>query len=360
MTAALAPVRLSEVLRVARLRNASDVHLCAGVAPVLRVDGALETQHTLVPTAEEVGAVTASLLDQRALDILARSGDATVTCDVEDVGTIRVHAYRTTQGTCLAIRLLAVGVPALESLHLPPVVNTFAERPHGLVIFAGPTGSGKSTSLAAIVDRINRTQERHILTIEDPVEYRHTSNRSVVNQRELGRDVPAYAQAIYGALRCDPDVILVGEMREPETMHAALNAAETGHLVLTTLHTGDAPQTVDRIVGVFEGDKQEQVRVQLAQTLIGVICMRLVPRAGGQGRCSAAEVLVANDAVRNVIRDGKTHQLRNIIATSRQSGMQTLEAHLSDLIARREISLESARLVTDRPDELRPSDRNLT
>jgi twitching motility protein PilT len=178
-----------------------------------------------------------------------------------------------------------------------------------------------------------------------------------VNQRELGRDVPTYAQAVYGALRSDPDVMLIGEMRDPATMHAALTAAETGHLVLTTLHTGDAAQTVDRIVGVFEGDKQEQIRVQLTQTLVGVVCMRLLARAGGQGRRCAVEVLVANDAVRNIIRDGKTHQIRNIISTSRQTGMQTLEAHLSDLVARREISLDHARLVTERPDELRPSDR---
>lgn len=360
MTAALAPVRLSEVLRVARLRNASDVHLCAGVPPVLRVDGALEAQHTLVPTREEIGAVTASLLDQSAREILAEKGDATVTQRVDEVGSIRIHAYRTSQGMCLAIRLLAPGIPNLDALHLPPVVSGFADKPHGLVIFAGPTGSGKSTALAAMIDRINRTQSRHVVTIEDPIEYEHVSDRSVVNQRELGRDVSTFAQAVYGALRSDPDVILLGEMRDPETMHVALTAAETGHLVLTTLHTGDAAQTIDRIVGVFEGDKQDQIRVQLAQTLIGVVCMRLLPRAGGQGRRSAVEVLVASEAVRNVIRDGKTHQLRNIISTNRQAGMQTLEAHLSDLIARREIALDTARLVTNRPDELRPSDRTLT
>lgn len=360
MTASLAPVRLSEVLRVARLRNASDVHLRAGVAPVLRVDGALESQHTLVPTGDELAAVTSALLHEDALQMLEAHGDATVTRHVEDAGGVRVHAFRTSQGTCLAIRLLACGVPSLESLHLPAIVGTFAEKPHGLVILAGPTGSGKSTALAAIIDRINRTQTRHIVTIEDPIEYEHVSNRSIVNQRELRRDVPTYAQAVRGALRSDPDVILVGEMRDTETMHAALTAAETGHLVLTTLHTGDAAQTIDRIVGVFEGDKQEQIRLQLAQTLIGVVCMRLLPRAGGQGRRSAVEVLVANDAVRNLIRDGKTHQIRNCISTNRQIGMQTLESHLSDLVARREISLDAARLVTERPDEVRPSDRTLT
>ena len=359
MTAELAPVRLSEVLRVARLRNASDVHLRAGVAPVFRVDGVLESQHTLVASVDELRSVTASLLDERDREILAEHGDATVTQHVQDVGIVRVHAYRTSQGTCLAIRLLSQAVPSLESLHLPPVVGTFAEKSHGLVVFAGPTGSGKSTTLAAIIDRINRTQARHILTVEDPIEYEHVSDRSIVNQRELRRDVQTYAQALYGALRSDPDVILVGEMRDPHTMHAALTAAETGHLVFSTLHTGDAVQTIDRIVGVFDGEKQEQIRVQLAQTLVAVVCMRLLPRAGVQGRRGAVEVLVATDGVRNLIRDGKTHQIRNIISTSRPSGMQTLEAHLSDLVARREIALEAARSVTERPDEVRPSDRTL-
>lgn len=357
MTAVLAPVRLDEVLRVARLRNASDVHLCADAPPVLRVDGALETQNTLVPTGEELAALTASLLNDRARTLLAHEGDATVTLHVEEAGRVRIHAYRTAQGTCLAIRLLAAGVPSLDMLHVPSVIGTFTEKPHGLVILAGPTGSGKSTTLAAMVDRINRTQARHIITIEDPIEYEHCSHRSIVNQRELGRDVTGYAQAVRGALRSDPDVILVGEMRDSDTMHATLTAAETGHLVFSTLHTGDAAQTIDRIVGVFEGDKQDQVRLQLAQTLIGVVCMRLLPRAGGQGRRSAVEILVANDAVRNLIRDGKAHQLRNSIATNRQIGMQTLEAHLSDLVARREVSLAAARAVTDRPDEIRPADR---
>ena len=360
MTAALAPVRLSEVLSIARVRNASDVHLRDGVPPVLRVDGTLEVQSTLVPGIDELRAVTSSLLDAAALDKLERTGDATVTRDFGEHGPIRVHAYRALSGTSLAIRLLAQGVPSLDSLALPPAVAAFVDRPHGLVIFAGPTGSGKSTALAALIDRMNRTKSRHVVTIEDPIEYRHQTNHCLNKQREIGRDVPTFAQAIYGALRCDPDVILVGEMRDPQTVHAALNAAETGHLVLTTLHTGDAPQTVDRIVGIFEGDTQDQIRLQLAQTLIGVVCMRLIRRASGPGRRPAVEVLVANDAVRNLIRDGKTHQLRNIIATGRQSGMQTLEAHLSDLVGQREISLDAARAVTDRPDEVCPSNRTLT
>lgn len=360
MTAALAPVRLTEVLRVARLRNASDVHLCAGAPPVLRVDGALEEQSTSVPTRDEIATLAQSLLHEKARDLLRVNGDATITQHLEEAGSVRVHAYHSSQGTCLAIRLLASSIPSVESLQLPPVVATLAERPHGLVVFAGPTGSGKSTALAAIIDRINHTQARHIMTIEDPIEYEHTSSRSVIHQRELGRDVASYAKGLRGALRSDPDVILLGEMRDAETMHAALTAAETGHLVLTTLHTGDAAQTVDRIIGAFEGNNQEQIRVQLAQTLIAVVCMRLLPRASGQGRRCALEVLLANGAVRNLIREAKTHQIRNVISTSRQSGMQTLEAHLSDLVARREIVLEHARLVSEHPDDLPLAKRNAT
>ena len=357
MTAALAPVRLAEVLHVARLRNASDIHLCAGGQPVLRVDGNLEPQPTVTSSEDEIAVITEVLLSERARTQLAQTGDATVSYCEGDVGIIRVHAYRTGSGTALALRLLATSLPRLDALQLPPAVAAFTERSHGLVIIAGPTGSGKSTLLATLIDRINRESARHIVTIEDPIEYVHRSIRSIVSQREVGRDVPTFVEALHGALRVDPDVILVGEMRDPATMHAALTAAETGHLVLATLHTGDAPQTVDRIIGAFGGDTQELVRIQLAQTLIGVVCMRLLPRAGGVGRRCAAEVLVANDAVRTLIRDGKTHQIRNIISTNRQVGMQTLEAHLSDLIARREITLESAKLATERPEELRASDR---
>ena len=355
MTAVLAPIRLADVLHIARLRNASDVHLCADFAPVMRVDGALELQPTLMPGVEEIEAITSAMLSKTARAQMDASGDASVTYRDNEVGSIRVHAYRTSRGISLAMRLLSVSVPTLEALHLPAVVMTFADRPAGLILFTGPTGSGKSTALAAMIDYINRTQAKHIITIEDPIEYEHRSNRSIISQRHVGIDVPSFADAIYGALRCDPNVILIGEMRDPSTMHAALTAAETGHLVLATLHTGDAPQTIDRIIGAFSGETQEQIRVQLAQSLIAVVCMRLVPRACGQGRRSAIELLLSNDAVRNLIRDGKTHQLRNIISTSRQTGMQTLEAHLSDLIARREITFEAAKAAAARTAEVRSS-----
>jgi twitching motility protein PilT len=358
MTAALASVRLTEMLHVARLRNASDVHLTAGIPPVLRVDGALAVDSAPELSGAELAVIASAVLDAPAAARLEVAGDVTITRDWAESGMARIHAYRSSAGVAIAIRLLAAAVPSLESLHLPEAVEGFAQRAAGLVIVAGPTGSGKSTALAAIVNRINRTQARHVITIEDPIEYRYASDKSVITQREIGADVRSYADAVYGALRSDPDVILVGEMRDSETMHAALTAAETGHLVLTTLHTGDGPQTVDRILGAFPDGQREQMRVQLAQTLAGVVCLRLVPRAFARGRRCAAEVLVANDAVRHLIRDGKTHQLRNVIATNRHSGMQTLEMHLTDLVARREISLDAARSVTDRPSDIKPAEQS--
>jgi len=359
MSVSLAGVRVGEVLRVARLRNASDVHLCGAMAPMLRIDGELERQQTLEPSAEEVAAITESLLDREASQTLNSDGDVTVALSVPDVGAVRVHAYRTANGTSVAIRLLARDIPALDALQLPPAIGELCEKPYGLVIFAGPTGSGKSTALAACIDRINELQCRHVVTIEDPIEYRHRSKRSLITQRQVRTDVPTYADAVYGALRSDPDVMLIGEMRNAGTMHAALTAAETGHLVFTTLHTGDSAQTIDRIVGSFDGAKQQQIRLQLAQTLVGIVCMRLLRRGSGAGRRAALEILVANDAVRNLIRDGKTHQVRNVISTSRHAGMQTLEGHLSDLVARGEIALSTARAVTERPDEVRAPDHVL-
>lgn len=353
MTALLAHVRLRELMRAARLQNASDVHVCAGLRPALRIDGVLELQQMPDTTPEELLAMSSALLDEDAIATLHGLGDVTVTRPDGEGGSVRVHAYREAGGISLAIRLLAAGVPSLESLQMPAIVGSFLERPQGLVIFAGPTGSGKSTALAALVDRINRTQARHVLTIEDPVEYRHRSDRSIITQRELGRDVRTYADALRGALRSDPDVILIGEMRDSLTMHAALTAAETGHLVFTTLHTGDAAQTIDRIVGAFTGPHREQARMQLAQTLVAVVCTRLLPRANARGRRSAVEVLVATDAVRALIRDGKTHQLRNAISTGRSAGMQTLESHLAELVAHREVSPESAKLASGRCGELR-------
>lgn len=357
MSDQLASMRLAELLRLARSKNASDIHLTPGITSIFRVDGVLQQSGTVISSAE-CDRMCADLLDEGSKVRLKKTGDASVAYRDEYLGSFRVHAYRTSAGIAFAIRLLAASVPTLESLHLPAIVASFTARQNGLVLFAGPTGSGKTTALSALVDRINRNESKHIITIEDPIEYEHQSRQSIVTQREVGRDVVSFAHALTGALRSDPDVVMVGELRDPSTMRAALTAAETGHLVFATLHTADSPQTIDRIIDAFPSEAQVQVRTQLAQTLVAVVCLRLVPRLNSPGRRAAAEILLANDAVRNLIRDNKSHQLRNVIATGRQGGMQTLEAHLSDLVMRREISLSAAQACTDRPQDVRTLEKS--
>ena len=352
MSSVLAAARFEELLRVAHARNASDIHVRPGAPPAFRVDGELHVVDASPLDADETQTLAQSLLDPAAQERLTRAGDATESRNPGGSCNLRVHAYRTANGVSLALRLLPVDIPALETLHLPPAVSAFTEHPQGLVIVTGPTGSGKSTALAAMTDRINRSRAAHILTIEDPIDFVPAQRRCIVTQREVGRDVPSFADAIYGALRSDPDVILLGEMRDTETMHAALTAAETGHLVFATLHTGDTAQAVDRIASAFPASAQDRVRAQIAQTLVGIAGVRLIPRACGSGRRSAAEVLVASDAVRNVIRDGKIHHLRNILSTSRSAGMQTLESALSELVMRGEVCLADARAATARPHEV--------
>ncbi|MEO9170792.1 MAG: PilT/PilU family type 4a pilus ATPase [Candidatus Baltobacteraceae bacterium] len=352
MSGAIAEVRLADLIHTARSRNASDIHFSPNVDAAIRVDGGLE--HIAGPSlsSHEIRAIASTLIDGAGLARAEAGEDVSQTWNDGD-GLIRVHAFRADGGLSLSLRLLNRTLPSLEELRLPPVVSAFARRSRGLVLFAGPTGSGKSTSLAAIVDRINSTSSRRILTIEDPIEYRHTSKRSSVVQREIGRDAPTFEKALVGALRADPDIIVVGEMRESATMRAALTAAETGHLVLATLHTGDAVQTIDRIVDAFSGPAQAQIRAQLAQVLVGVVCQHLVRSASGAGRRLAAEVLVANDAARVLIREMRTHQLRNVILTGRDCGMQTLEHHLGELMAHGEIAVDAAMAVSDRSDEIR-------
>ncbi len=338
----LAEVRFADALHAAAARGASDIHLVPELRPVIRIDGRLEHLAGAPLSRDEVSAIGESLLGAADVVRIERGEDLSRAWKGKETPALRVHGYRSCDGLALAMRVLADEVPTLESLHLPPIVASLAERHRGLVIFAGPTGSGKSTSLAALVERINTGSARRVITIEDPIEYRHVSKRSTIVQREIGRDTESYASAIVGSLRADPDVLLIGEMREKATMEAALTAAETGHLVLTTLHTGDAAGTIDRIVDAFDGSEQTQIRSQLAQVLAAVVCQKLVPRAGNRGRRAVVEVLVATDAVRAIVRDGRTHQLHNAILTGRQAGMQTLEHHLSELVARGDVDSEAA------------------
>ncbi len=346
------PLLLRETLRIARDKRASDAHLSAGLPVTLRIDGSLEQIARAPVTAHEIGAIVAHCFAETALRCLEADGDSTVTHSDEQSCLTRIHAFKAGANYALAFRLLAVEIPSLESLRLPAGAAQLIQRNHGLIIVTGPTGSGKSTALAAMVDRLNRTVAKHIITIEDPIEYRHESMQCRISQREIGRDAPSFLAALLGALRSDPDVLLVGEMRDRETMHAALTAAETGHLVLCTMHTGSAAESVDRIVGSFDGAAQIEVRARLAESLAGVVSLRLVPRARGSGRLAAIETLVANDAVRVAIREAKTHHLRNIITTGRSCGMQTLEGHLGELLLRGDVTYATACLATDRPDEL--------
>ena len=265
----------------------------------------------------------------------------------------RVNAYFQRAAISAALRLIPHEMPKLGSLGLPPVLEDFTKKPRGFVLVTGPTGSGKSTSLAAMLDLINETRNEHILTIEDPIEFLHKHKKCIVNQRELGADAQSFGLGLKAALRQDPDVILVGEMRDLETISTALTAAETGHLVFATLHTHDTAQTVDRIVDVFPPEQQQQVRVQLSVALQGIVTQQLLPTADGQGRCCAAEILIPTPAVRNLIREGKTHQIYSALQTGRQFGMQTMDASLAQLVRQHKISRELAEARSSAPEELR-------
>lgn len=352
VNAALSKIRLRDLMRAARARDASDLHLAGGEPPGLRIDGTLLRLDSPALDDGELECIAASLLGETGLERLRTLGDADGLVHDGELGTFRVHAFRAGGRVRLALRALSREIPTFEGLGLPLMLQTFAERHAGLALFVGPTGSGKSTALAALIDRINRSAARHILTLEDPVEYRHRAVRSSIAQRELGRDFFDYPSAIRSALRANPDVIAIGELRDAAVIRAALGAAETGHLVLSTLHTGDASSSVDRIVDAFEPAAQHAARTVLAQTLVGIASLRLLPREGG-GRRAAVEILLANDAVRSLIREGRTHQLRNAIVTGRNAGMQTLEAHLTELVVRGEVTLETARANAVRPDDVR-------
>ncbi|MDB5028332.1 MAG: uncharacterized protein JWO66_2021 [Candidatus Eremiobacteraeota bacterium] len=355
----LGTMRVHDLVRGARARGASDVHFGGADRPALRVDGRLTTVDAAPVDGPDLRAFLAAALSAEQLGRLDATGAADgATGRTADGGPYRIHAFRHAGGVRVAIRLLAEAVPSLDQLGLPAIVATLAELTAGLVLFTGPTGSGKTTALAALLDRINRTSARNVVTIEDPIEYIHAPVRSLVTHCEIGRDVEDYAEALRGILRADPDVISIGEMRDRATIAAALTAAETGHLVFATLHTNDAAQTVDRIVDAFPADAHTQVRSQLGAVLAGIVALRLVPRHDGAGRRAAAEIMIGTDAVRALVREGKTHQLRNTILTGRAAGMQTLETHLSELVVRGEITIAQARAATSRPGEIRAFERS--
>jgi twitching motility protein PilT len=336
--------------------RATDLHFSAGSGPRVRIDGRLVAvpQAELV-TAQSVDSMLHGLLGSEGLERFReeRQADFAFSWSGEGAGheRFRANAFVQIGGPALALRHIPGVIPEPDDIGLPVSVQHLLKRPHGLVLVTGPTGSGKSTSLAAMLQWINATRAVHILTIEDPVEYMYVSDQSLVNQREVGEDVPSFEDGLRAALREDPDVVLVGEMRDLETISLTLTLAETGHLVFATVHTNDAAQTVDRIIDAFPPDQQEQVRAQLSMTLAAVISQRLVPRVGG-GRVAAYEVLMGSPAVSNMIREGKVRQLRNVIATGRGDGMTLLEHSLATLVAEGVVTLDEARAHSVHPDEI--------
>jgi twitching motility protein PilT len=348
-----APVSIDELLRRMAECEASDLHLTAGSEPVIRVRGQLERlDGTEKLTPDLVRDLVYRILSTEQQKLLETRRSVDLSYSLPTVARFRVNVFfqRATLGA--AFRMIPTQIKSLDELGLPPHLSTLAEQPRGLVLVTGPTGSGKSTTLATLIDQINRTRHEHILTIEDPIEFLHWHRSCIVNQREVGPDTPSFADALRAALRQDPDVVLVGEMRDLETIATALTAAETGHLVFATLHTQSAPQTIDRIIDVFPAEQQDQVRMQLAGTLQGIVTQNLVPTADGRGRIAALEILVPDDAVRNLIRQGKIEQIYSVIQTGTARGMQTMEQALADLVLRKVITRELAINRSSRPDQL--------
>ena len=338
--------RIDHYLRTLWEHKGSDLLLVAGAAPMVRIDGALRPIGGEEPlTAERVENIVFAMLGPDLSARLKEEREIDFSFGWEWQARFRGNAFYQRGSVGLALRLIPREIPTFEQLGLPPVIEELANAPQGLVLVTGPTGSGKSTTLASMIRFISDHRACHILTLEDPIEYHHEHSRSAVTQREIGTDSRSFARGLRSALREDPDVLLIGEMRDPESIQIALSIAETGHLVFATLHTNDASQAIDRIIDVFPAESQGQIRIQLAATLVGVVAQRLVPKIGG-GRVAAFEVLLPNTAVRNLIREGKTEQLRNVIATGQRAGMVTLDAALRDLVTRGLIAPESAAAVS--------------
>lgn len=329
---------LEEVVK----KDASDLHLQVGMPPMLRIDGALTPQSQTPLDEKGVEELVFQLLDDDQKQVLLRDKEFDFSFAFGDLGRFRVNAFHERGNLAAALRLIPNKIRTVEDLGLPTVVNKFTEYPRGLVLVTGPTGSGKSTTLAALVDRINNDRASHIITVEDPIEYTHKSKRSLIVQREVHYDTFSFAAALRSALREDPDVVLIGEMRDLETISAAITIAETGHLVFATLHTNSASQSIDRMIDVFPPHQQPQVRAQLGNILMAICSQRLIPALGG-GRIAAAEILVATPAVRNIIREGKSYQLEAVIQTGAEFGMQSMDKTLVNLIHSGVISYDEAR-----------------
>ena len=344
---------MEELLRLVVEQGATDLHLSANSAPHLRLDDRLVATDHAPLSGSDVKELAYSLVSPEKIERFERWKELDFAFSVEGLARFRANYFIQQGYVGAAIRMLPFRILGFEELGLPVKLMTeFCEKPKGLVLVTGATGSGKTTTLAAMVDYLNNNKEYHIVTIEDPIEYTHTSKRSILDQREVGNDTQSFAQGLKHVLRQDPDVILIGEMRDLETIETALIVAETGHLVLATLHTSDAMQTVNRIVDVFPANQQNQVRVQLSLELLGVVSQQLIPKASGRGRVLGTEFLIINHAVRSLIREQKIHQIYSVMQTGQKEGMKTMNQTLYDLYANRVITLESALSRSSDPDDL--------
>lgn len=345
--------KLNELLTATARQNASDLHIAVGRRPTLRIDGALvplQKEQIMTPEAAE-GVIGVMLTPEQRTKLLA-DRQLDLAYSFEDKARFRVNAYFQRGYLAAALRLVPARIKTIEELNLPPLLHDFAKLSQGFVLIVGPAGHGKSSTLAAVLDEVNHTRSDHIITVEDPVEYLFTQDKCIVSQREVGSDTKSFHAALRTVLRQDPDVVMIGEMRDTISIGTAMTAAETGHLVLSTLHTNSASQTVDRIIDSFPAEQQGQVTSQLAATLVAIASERLLPRISG-GRIPAMELMIVNPAIRNLIRERKTYQIDLVIETSMQEGMVTLNRSLANLVKNKEVTLENAELYSLNPAELR-------
>ena len=345
-------IDLTQLIRSALDQGASDIHLTVGIAPVFRLHGRLTPQGSVKLTPEDTAAAAAELANEEQLAVLRETGEVDFAASFKDMVRLRCNLFSQQNHTALALRMLPLRIPTAQELKLPQVVIDQADKPRGLILVTGPTGSGKSSTLAALLDHINHTRDRHIITFENPIEYIYHHDQCLVNQREIGADTESFASGLRAALRQDPDVILVGEMRDLETISTAITAAETGHLVFGTLHTKGAASTIDRIIDSFPPDQQNQIRTQLADVLECVVSQALIPRIRG-GRTAVFEVMVVNPAIKAMILQNKTFQISSAMQTGKRAGMQLLEDGLTDLVRRGEVKIEDAAEASDDPAAFR-------
>jgi twitching motility protein PilT len=335
-------MKILDLLKVAVEKKASDLHITVAVPPVLRINGHLERMDEKNLSPQDTITLVQELLTDEQIVELKEKGEIDLSFSYPGLGRFRVNIYKQRGSYGMAFRTVALNIPTIDDLGFPLVLKELAKKQRGLILVTGPTGSGKSTTLASMIDYINRERSAHILTLEDPIEYLHKHNKSIVNQREIGNDSHSFSKALRAALRQDPDVILVGEMRDLETISIAITAAETGHLVLSTLHTIGAAKTIDRIIDIFPSHQQQQIKVQLSSVIEGIISQQLLEKSDGQGRVAALEIMIATSAIRNLIREGKSHQLQTNIQTGSKFGMQTMDNAILDLCNRGLIDRKTA------------------